>query len=72
MMPTMAISKCADVERPARRRQPQREGDEHLAEAKRQSLPPLEMRELLFVQSAAEVLVGVGCVVREEPLEVLA
>ena len=72
MMPTRARHECADVERPARRRQPQRESDEHLAEAKRQSLPPLEMRELLFVQSAAEVLVGVGRVVREEPLQILA
>ena len=51
---------CADVERAPRRRQPQREGDEDLAEAQRQPLPPLEMRELLFVQAAAEVPVGVA------------
>src|SRR6185436_11835613 len=52
-------------------RQTQSESDEHLTEAERQTLPPFEMGELLFVQAAAEVLVGVPRVVGEEPLEIL-
>ena len=60
-----------EVERPPRRRQLEREGDEDLAAADRHPLPPGQPRHVLLVQPAAEEAVGVARVVREEPLQVL-
>ena len=53
-----------EVDRPPRRRQLQREGDEDLAEPQRDALPPRQPGELLFVEAAREEVVRVPRVVR--------
>ena len=53
-----------EVDRPARRRQLEREGDEDLAEPQRHALPPRQRGELFFVEPAREEVVRVARVVR--------
>ena len=61
-----------DVDRPARRGQLEREGDEDLAEPQRHAPPPRQRGQRFFVEPAREEVVRVPRVVREEPLEILA
>ena len=58
------------VERAPRRRQLQRERDEDLPDAQELAPPPRLARQLILVEPAREEPVGLGRVVREQPLQI--
>ena len=60
----------ADVQGAPRGWQAEREGDEHLTEAERNPLPQRQPGKSLAVEAAAEEVVGVRRVVREEPPQI--